>query len=483
MVELTEQGQEAQEEGPKTDSGITTVTASDGAKQASADHGPEILPDMEHFVWLVRKIKNISLLCRLLRNEGVHVPEKLVKKMEKAKGGLPPTVRKSLYPLVSEASPVTKQRLERIAERIEILGDEYGQQAVLSLLDEGDEADAAVLARHGDPHGRALYLYLEQEYPEKHRAGGRRFDHAERVQVMNRQWRSEAYSSHYRGPLGPTPKLDAAMQETIKERILLLYPNAPRDDVIIEQFSRRDLGHAHRHDEGDDEDPAKEVLDTLTVTFNGAAVHYPKVEHGEEVSHDDLAALSIRFSRGPATGVLSVFSDDREIRRDLAAIFRDVVLAADGAIEDMPMLEFDLSAFVSPSILGKLLSERIEGIERIDIQHLKVACPTLRKTHDEAKDREILQELRSTMTIQPDRRDDRNIFEVARQDYQIHDLSLYVPVQVKLVMRIAKQRHRKAHSVTVQVTAPNGFNDRSKTEDDRKLVMAQLEKLGMVVKF
>jgi hypothetical protein len=37
--------------------------------------------------------------------------------------------------------------------------------------------------------------------------------------------------------------------------------------------------------------------------------------------------------------------------------------------------------------------------------------------------------------------------------------------------------------VAVQVTAPNGFNDRSKTEDDRKLVMAQLEKLGMVVKF
>ena len=70
------------------------------------------------------------------------------------------------------------------------------------------QADAAVLAAPATPYGRALYLYLEQEYPEKHRPGGRRFDHAERVQVMNRQWRSEAYSSHYRGPLGPTPKLD-----------------------------------------------------------------------------------------------------------------------------------------------------------------------------------------------------------------------------------------------------------------------------------
>jgi hypothetical protein len=483
MVAVTEQQQEAQEESPKADSETTAITPSDGVKQASADHGPDLLPDMEHLVWLVRKIKNIPLLRRLLRNEGVHVPEKLVEKMEKAKGVLPPTVRKSLYPLVGDASSVTRQRLERIAERIEILGDEYGKQAVLSLFDEGDEADAAVLARPCDPHGRSLYLYLEQEYPEKHRPGGKRFDQAERVQVMNRQWRSEAYSSHYRGPLGPTPKLDEAMQERIKERILLLYPNAPRDDVIIEQFSRRDLGHAHRHDEGEDDDPAKEVLDTMTVTFNGAEVHYPKVEHGEEVSHDDLAALSIRFSREPATGALSVFSDDREIRRDLAAIFRDVVLAADGAIEDMPMLEFDLSAFVSPTVLAKLVSERIEGIERIDIQHLKVACPSLRKTHDEAGDREIVQELKSMMTIQPDRRDDRNIYEVARQDYRNPDLSVYVPAQIKLVMRMAKQRHRKAHKVAVQVTAPNGFNDRSKTEDDRKLVMAQLEKLGMVVKF
>ena len=161
MVTVTEQQQESQEESQKANSGATAITASDGAKQASADHGPDLLPDMEHFVWLVRKIKNIPLLRRLLRNEGVHVPEKLAEKMEKAKGALPPTVRKALYPLVGEASSVTRQRLERIAERIEILGDEYGKQAVLSLFDEGDEADAAVLARPCDPHGRSLYLYIE----------------------------------------------------------------------------------------------------------------------------------------------------------------------------------------------------------------------------------------------------------------------------------------------------------------------------------
>lgn len=105
MVAVTEQQQEAQEESPKADSGATAITSEDGVKQ-SADHGPDLLPDMEHFVWLVRKIKNIPLLRRLLRNEGVHMPEKLTEKMEKAKGVLPPTVRKSLYPLVGEASGI-----------------------------------------------------------------------------------------------------------------------------------------------------------------------------------------------------------------------------------------------------------------------------------------------------------------------------------------------------------------------------------------
>jgi hypothetical protein len=328
-----------------------------------------------------------------------------------------------------------------------------------------------------------LDLYLEQEYPEKCSQREARFDRAERVQLMNRQWKSEAYSNHYQGPMGPTPALDAEMKERIKDRILHFYPKAPREDVIIEHFTRRDLGHARRHDDDSGDEDPKVVLDTITVTLNGAEAHYGKVEHGEVVSHDDLAALSIKYSREPATGALSVFSDDREIRRDLAAIFRDVVLAADGEIKDLPMREFDLSAFASPDILDKLVSERIEEINHIAIQHLKVAHPFQQKTTDEANGREIIQELSSTLTIGRDRRDYRDIYNVARHDHRIQDLTGYVLAQIKLVFRIARQRHRKAHNVTVQLTAPNGLNDRSKTEVDRRLVLAQLEKLALVRQF
>lgn len=42
------------------------------------------------------------------------------------------------------------------------------------------------------------------------------------------------------------------------------------------------------------------------------------------------------------------------------------------------------------------------------------------------------------------------------------------------MLRVAGQPHRKAHNVVVQITPPNGLNDKRKTEDDRKRVFEQL---------
>ena len=63
------------------------------------------------------------------------------------------------------------------------------------------------------------------------------------------------------------------------------------------------------------------------------------------------------------------------------------------------------------------------------------------------------------------------------------DLSQYALVQVKLVMRMSKTQHRKAHNVAVQITAPNGLNDKSRTDDDRKRVQEQLIKIGVLSQF
>ncbi|TRZ56009.1 MAG: hypothetical protein D4S02_16620 [Rhodocyclaceae bacterium] len=452
-----------------------------GKGNGEADHASAILPAMEQFVWLVRKIKNPALLVRLLRCEGVSLPESTATKTNKAKGVLAPPVREQVYQSVAMTPDLTRQRLERVAERIELLDNDYGRQAVLSFYDEHSPKDADVLARQGDVHGRALHLYLDQEYPDKESPNSTRFLQAEHTQLICRHWKSENYSSHYCGPLGATPLLDDAAKESLKRRILELFPKAPPNEIVIEQFKRYGKTSPSALEQNGKE--AKDVLDTLTVTFNGAETHYPCVEHGEVVNHDVPSALSIKFSRDPTTGALSVFSDDREARRDLAAIYRDVVLAGDGAIKDMPILEFDLSVFGTPEVIKKLNNDCIPGISSIKIQHLRIASMEDRRFLDEANHKEIIQSLAHPLTIGMDRRETRDIYTIARERFHLNDLTGYAIQQIKLQIRIGNQPFRKAHNVITQLTLPNGFNDQSKTEDDRKLVLAQLERLGLIRRF
>jgi hypothetical protein len=48
---------------------------------------------------------------------------------------------------------------------------------------------------------------------------------------------------------------------------------------------------------------------------------------------------------------------------------------------------------------------------------------------------------------------------------------------------MAKQKDRRAHSVIVQITAPNGLNDNGKTEEERQLVMRLLKRWNIVTEF
>lgn len=182
-------------------------------------------------------------------------------------------------------------------------------------------------------------------------------------------------------------------------------------------------------------------------------------------------------------GALGVFCEDREVRRDLAIIFRDVVLTCDGAIHDMPIREFNLAGFSSPAMLKRLEQDRLSCIEKIWVLQIKIAHPIEQHSTDEANGREIMQLLSSTMLIAKDRRDARDIYQVSYDDYGVDDLAEYTLAQVKLVIRMAKQLHRKAHNVAVQLTSPNGLNDNSKTEDDRKRVLEQLARIGVLREF
>ena len=301
--------------------------------------------------------------------------------------------------------------------------------------------------------------------------------------MIHRQWKSENYSSHYLGPKGVVPCVDAGVEAVLRTRIAALFPQIAPDQILIEHFTRRDLAHADRSDGKDADEATPVLLHTLIATFNGSTAQYQQVANGEVVDHEEPAAMSASFSWEPDTGALGVFCEDREVRLDLATVFRDVVLACDGAISDMPMREFDLFGFSTPEMLKRLERDRVAGVEKISILQIKVARPFEQQTTDEANGRDLVQHLSSTLLIGRDRRDARNIYQLAYDDYGIDDLTGYALAQVKLVFRMAKQPHRKAHNVAVQITSPNGLNDKSKTEDDRKRVLEQLVRIGVLREF
>lgn len=445
------------------------ATATGGGKPRkprATDGGPEILPDMGHYVTLVRKIKHRALVTQWLAH--LH-PEELPGIEWEHK--VCTSYKQSLFTVVAGLPGAIRQRLEEAAQRVLLLSDDFGCEAVKSLLSEDDENEQQAVAVAGDKYGRALYLYLCRLADDK----DRRFEQAETARQQNKQWKSEAYASHFRGPKGIDIALDEVLKDKLKTAIAAIYPQAPLHDVVIEHFQRRDLTQAE--DRGGEDESAPVWLHTIVVGFNGKETHWDKIVDGEVTTRHDQALQRITFSYEPSTGALSVFCDDRNARQELAKALRDVVLASDTEIAEMPLREFSLKAFSSAEVFNLLQTEHGDGIERISINQIKVA-----KRLEQQGENGTL-EVTSGMTIHRDRRDQRDVYRVAREDYKQSDLSGFDLVQVKLVLRMAKQKDRRAHNIVVQITAPNGLNDNAKTEDERQLVMRLLKRWNIVTEF
>lgn len=437
-------------------------------KARLTDGGQEALPDMGHFVTLVRKIKHRPLVVQWLAQVTTD-PSPEIDWEHKVCA----TYKKTLFTAVAGLPGVARQRLEQAAERILLLSDDYGCEAVKSLLRENDKAEVTAIEDAGDKYGRTLYYYLQRfSVPD-----GRRFEQAETARQQNKQWKSETYASHFRGPKDVEFIIDAELENKLKQAIGKIYPRASLEDIVIEHFLRRDLAHADRATGKDADEAAPVRLHTIVVGFNGKETNWDKIVAGVVTPQHDQAVLKITFSYEPSTGALSVFTEDKAARRELAKALRDVVLASDGEIADMPIREFDITKFGMANVFDTLTLEPGDGVAHVTINQLKVAREF--EQHDE----DGSTQLSSDLTVRRDRRDRRNVYTVAYDDYGLDDLTHWTLCQVKLVLSIAKQKDRRAHNVTVQITAPNGLNDNSKTEEERQLVMRLLKRWQIVTEF
>lgn len=430
------------------------------------DNGPAILPYMQYFVQLVRKVQRAELLKTLIEKCHASSLSELSFLNEFVFGPINPAIRSRIFTAVASFSYSVKHNIECIAERVILLCDSYGMLAIEEQFDPRCTEDITFLTLPSDIFSRALYLYLSQEFSHFAAIKKQRFDHAEARQEMLRQGHSEQYSSHYLGPKGIEPQTSSEIDAHFCENLAQLFSGIDAENILVETYVRREVNQP--------EQPI--TLYILKAMFNGTPLRFQKIINDEIVDLNESIVTQIEYAWQPTKGILSVYCDDSEIRSELAILFRDTILVNQTKMCAMTMREFNLLGFSSPAILERIKTNRIDGIENIAIQDIVIAKPKIHHIHLSGKT--INCTITNDLHLRRHPFDNRNIYEIAQEYGRIADLSRCEILKVTLSMRIARRRHRNAHNVSVEIVAPNRVNDRSQAKEDRELILHQLEKLG-----
>lgn len=434
-------------------------------KPRQVDSGPQTLPIMEHFIQLVRKVQSTELIRSLLESASKSPAPITAALINGAAGSMPIASRNAVFAEVAAMPVPTQIEIEGASERVCLMCDEYGSLAIGELLVDDDFKASSLLKSSTDKFSKALYLFLQQEYWQAKSSQPGRFDHAEARKEMIQRSKSESQSSHYLGPKGVTPKLDDLLEVALKQRLADLFENVNPEDMLVEHFEQRDFSQP--------EQPIVQYL--LSINFDGGRYNWVRMGAGQVIDSEIPVITNVKYSWQPVKGTLSVFCDDIPLRPKLAAIFRDIVLGGNGSIESMPVREFDLMGFSTPAMLDRFKINRITGIDEISIQHLVVTRPEMKLV--QLKGKSVQRLVENSLVIRLHRWEERDIYARAKDDLS-EDLTAYVITQVKLRVVVSKSSQRRAHAVSAQITAPNGFNDSGRTKADTELVFAQLMGLG-----
>lgn len=401
------------------------------------------MKDMENFTRLANKAQP-SLLQAWLKEFEIPAPPS-----EEAE--IKPW-RKSLQETIHGFDNVRRANIEGMAERIVVLADRAGQEAILSLreiIPDIEELDAQPDAFH-----RSLWLFVKAQ---------QRFAESEDSRFAIEYRMSPRLYSGFEGPADQPIQLDQARLDVLKEKV--------RDTlgiqgaILIEHFVRSAFS--------DDDDDVS--LHHITVAYNAEQNSYEHIVDNQIETTFYVPAEKVHLTYEPKRGTIEIYSSSvHSARRDLARVFADTVLQREIEGEPIQLREFDLESLASPREFP-VSDEPVTGVK---LQLIKFRQDGYR-SDDKGKKRPI----DNTLAIQVDRHDSRSIFEVARDEFQLSDFSSLVVKQVKIAIHLAKQQGQRARSIPVTITAPNNCSNSGLTENDRQLRDRLLESWGILVKF
>lgn len=343
---------------------------------------------------------------------------------------------------LSSLSVASRRKLEEVAERIMLLCDGPGQDAVevLSLSIVGAKAKAEFAACPSQ-YERALWLHVK---------AGMLFDEALNARQADVFRQSLTCYSGFMAPKDLIVLDDEVAQQAFREAVAAHF-FCSVDTVAVQVFKRL------RPDTltGDDVD-----LYQISVHHNRPPEMVDLVEDSQLVSAPVIRATSSHITYEPTEGHLEVLSKDTAGRTSLALIAADTLLKSPISGDTIPLKQYDFQSLAAPRHFD-LTGEPVQYVKVLELGFSK---PEFR-----------------SLVVKIGARDAEDIYTAARSligpgfDFGRHHLT-YALISIR-TKKIGRER---ARTLRVVLRHENKCNVKTKRETDRALCDRLLSKWGLV---
>lgn len=398
------------------------------------------MKDMENFTRLVQKTKKETLpllkryveLCDAVTAGSIDWSQSIE------------NVRESIVAAMASVVGQSRKKFEDRAERIYLMSKEVGHEAVRSL-----GKGLVIPGKEVLPDGlaRMLWLYLEKNVA---------FMDAEEARYAIEHRLSPKIYSGFSGPknLEISVTDDSKKQFAAKMAALM---GVEAKDIAVSDFTRSEYSVSD-----DEEDNVEEVvLYQFSAAVNTDADSFDTVRDGVVETEYYVPCEKIRMTYEPASGAIEVYAPNLGMRRDVARAFADTIMNHEIKGETIPLKDYDLESFKK----SRTFPAHGESIGTVRVTQIKVE----RRHEIGGGEASAKKTVYNALDIRVHRNESRSIWATALDDFKIDDLTPYDVKQVKFVIQIPKQGDRRAHGLTVLITAPNGCSNGNMSNEEREL--------------
>jgi len=398
------------------------------------------MKDMENFTRLVQKTKKETLpllqryveLCDTVTAGSIDWSQPIEK------------VRELIVAAMAAVVGQSRKKFEDRAERIYLMSKEVGHEAVRSL-----GKGLVIPGKEVLPDGlaRMLWLYLEKNVA---------FMDAEEARYAIEHRLSPKIYSGFSGPknLEISVTDDSKKQFAAKMAALM---GVEAKDIAVSDFTRSEYSVSD-----DEEDNVEEVvLYQFSAAVNTDADSFDTVRDGVVETEYYVPCEKIRMTYEPASGAIEVYAPNLGMRRDVARAFADTIMNHEIKGETIPLKDYDLESFKK----SRTFPAHGESIGTVRVTQIKVE----RRHEIGGGEASAKKTVYNALDIRVHRNESRSIWATALDDFKIDDLTPYDVKQVKFVIQIPKQGDRRAHGLTVLITAPNGCSNGNMSNEEREL--------------